>query len=297
MRILASGMSGTIGLELLPALIAAGHQVTRLKTGPVTGTDQIGWDPLKPLDSAQMSGFDAIIHLAGENIFGRWTGKKKAGIRDSRVLGTRNLAGALAQATKKPEVLISASAIGVYGSRGDEVLTEESSPGTGFLAEVTREWEAATQVAAEARIRVVNIRIGVVLSPKVGALTKMLPAFRLGVGGKLASGNQCMSWIAVQDAVGAIMHLLNRRSFSGPANLVARNPVSNAEFTKSLGRVLRRPTVATVPAFILRLILGREMAEETVLASQRVMPKRLLESGYQFKYPELEPALRALLAR
>ncbi|HEV2112596.1 MAG TPA: TIGR01777 family oxidoreductase [Terriglobales bacterium] len=297
MKILASGMSGTIGLELLPALAAKGHEITRLKTGAVSGEHQIAWDPLRPVDPAQVSGFDAVVHLAGENIFGRWTAKKKTAIRDSRVLGTRNLAEALAGAEKKPEVLISASAIGFYGSRGDEVLTEESSAGTGFLAEVARDWEAATQVAAAARIRVVNLRIGVVLSAKVGALAKMLTPFRFGVGGKLGNGRQGMSWIAVQDAVGAIEHILNGHSFIGQFNLTAPNPVSNAEFTKTLGQVLRRPTVASVPALALRIALGREMAEETVLSSQRVLPKRLLESGYQFKYPKLEAALRAILGQ
>lgn len=297
MKILASGMSGTIGLELLPALAAKGHEITRLKTGAVSGEHQIAWDPLRPVDPAQVSGFDAVVHLAGENIFGRWTAKKKTAIRDSRVLGTRNLAEALAGAEKKPEVLISASAIGFYGSRGDEVLTEESSAGTGFLAEVSRDWEAATQVAAAARIRVVNLRIGVVLSAKVGALAKMLTPFRFGVGGKLGNGRQGMSWIAVQDAVGAIEHILNGHSFIGQFNLTAPNPVSNTEFTKTLGQVLRRSTVASVPALALRIAIGREMAEETVLSSQRVLPKRLLESGYQFKHPKLEAALRAILGQ
>jgi uncharacterized protein (TIGR01777 family) len=297
MKILASGMSGTIGLELLPALAAQGHEVTRLKTGAAGGPGQIAWDPLQPLDSALVSGFDAVIHLAGENIFGRWTAKRKAGIHDSRVLGTRHLAQALAGAAKKPGMLISASAIGFYGSRGDEVLTEESAGGTGFLAEVSREWEAATQPAVAAGIRVVNLRIGVVLSEKAGALSKMLASFRLGLGGRLGSGKQWMSWIAVQDAAGAITHLLNGCSFSGAFNLAAPNPVTNAEFTRILGRVLHRPAVATVPAFALRLILGREMAEETVLSSGRVLPRRLLESGYRFKYPELEPALRAILRK
>lgn len=297
MKVLASGMSGTIGLELLPALSAEGHEITRLKTRALTGPGQLAWVPLKPLDPARVSGFDAVIHLAGENILGRWTAKKKQAIRDSRVLGTRNLAEALAKALKKPEVLISASAIGFYGSRGNEVLTEESAAGNGFLAEVARDWELATQPAAEAGIRVVNIRIGVVLSAKVGALAKMLPAFRFGVGGKLSSGNQWMSWIAVQDAVRAILYLMNGRSFSGRSNLTAPNPVTNAEFTKALGNVLRRPAFATVPALALRLLLGREMAEETALSSQRVLPKRLLEAGYNFKYPELQPALRAILAK
>ena len=297
MRILASGTSGTIGAALMPALKVQGHQVVRLKTGMARGPDEIAWDPLRPIDPALVSGFDAVIHLAGENIFGRWTPQKKAAIRDSRVQGTRNLCQALAEAAEKPRVLLAGSAIGYYGSRGDEVLTEESAPGTGFLAEVSRDWEAAAQPAADAGIRVVNLRTSVVLSAKGGALAMMLPPFRLGLGGKIGSGRQWISWIAIDDEVGAILHCLNDDSFSGTVNLAAPTPVKNADYTRVLGRVLRRPTVATVPALAVKLVLGREMAEETVLCSQKVMPGRLPASGYVFKYPELEEALRSLIWR
>ena len=295
MRILASGASGTIGSALLPGLKAQGHEVIRLKTRAARRADEIAWKPSQPIDPGLVNGFDAVIHLAGENVFGRWTPRKKAAIRDSRVQGTRNLSQALAQAAQKPRVLLAGSAIGFYGSRGDEVLTEESPVGRGFLAEVTSEWEAATKLAAEAGIRVVNLRTSVVLSPKGGALAKMLPPFRLGLGGKIGSGRQWMSWIAIDDEVGAIVHLLNDHSFSGQVNLTAPHPATNAEFARTLGRVLRRPVIATVPSFAVKLVLGSEMAEETVLSSQKVMPARLIASGYKFKQPELEPALRSLL--
>ena len=297
MRILITGASGTVGSALLPALKAQGHEVVRLKTGVARGPDEIPWDPLEALDPALVSGFDVVIHLAGENIFGRWTQRKKAAIRDSRVQGTQHLCQALAQAVRKPQVLLAASAIGYYGSRGDEMLTEESGVGTGFLAEVARDWENATKLAADGGIRVVNLRTGIVLSAKGGALAMMRTPFRLGLGGKIGSGRQWMSWISIDDEVGAILHCMNDRSFSGPVNLAAPNPACNGEFTRVLGRVLRRPVIATVPAFAVKLILGTEMAEETVLSSQKAMPARLTASGYKFKHPELEPALRGLLRR
>lgn len=294
-KILVSGTSGTIGSALMPALKARGHEVVRLKTGVGHGPDEIAWDPLRPIDPALVSGFDAVIHLAGENIFGRWTARKRAAIRDSRVQGTQHLCQALAQASQKPRVLLAGSAIGYYGSCGDEALTEESSLGLGFLAQVSRDWEAGAKPAAEAGIRVVNLRTSVVLTAKGGALRMMLTPFKLGLGGKIGSGRQWMSWIAIDDEVGAIIHLMNDHSFSGPVNLAAPNPVTNSDFTKALGGVLHRPTVATIPAFAVKLVLGSEMAEETVLASQKVMPRRLPANGYVFKYPELEPALRSLL--
>ena len=249
------------------------------------------------MDPSLVSGFEAVIHLAGENVFGRWTQRKKAAIRDSRIEGTRNLCVALARAGQKPQVLLAASAVGYYGNRGDEMVTEESGVGTGFLAEVARDWENATKPAADTGIRVVNLRTGIVLSPKGGALGVMLMPFKLGLGGKIGSGRQWMSWITIDDEVGAILHCMNDRSFSGPVNLATANPANSSEFTRVLGRVLRRPVIATVPAFAVKLILGAEMAQETVLSSQKAMPARLTASGYKFKHPELEPALRHLLNR
>ena len=295
MKILASGMSGTIGLALLPALADQKHSVVRLKTGTPRSQNEIAWDPWRPLDLAQAGGFDAVIHLAGENIFGRWTEQKKERIRHSRVLGTRHVCETLARSGSKPGVLIAGSAIGYYGSRGDEILQEDSTLGTGFLAEACREWEAATQPAEQAGWRVVHLRTGVVLSTQEGALKKMLPPFRLGLGGKIGSGGQWLSWISIADTVGAILHCLKTNSLRGPVNMAAPNPVTNAEFSRTLARALHRPAFTAVPAFAVKFIMGREMAEETVLTSQRVMPKRLLDSGFQFHQPELSGALRSLL--
>jgi len=293
-RILVTGVSGPIGDALLPSLKACGFQVIRLVRGPTSGADQIGWDPAKPLAPESISGFDSVIHLAGESVVGRWTVSKKAKIRDSRVLGTRNLAQSLAKAKDRPRVLITASAIGYYGDRADEVLREQSIFGTGFLAEVCREWEAANQPAASAGIRTVQIRIGVVLSATGGALQKMLPAFRLGLGGNIGSGRQWMSWIHVQDLVAAVHHILNSDLSQGPVNMVAPKPVTNAEFTKTLASVLSRPAVFPVPAFVAKLAFG-QMAQEVLLAGQRVEPTKLIASGYPFHYSDLRKALEAVL--
>lgn len=297
MRILASGMSGTIGLALVPALTSAGHTVIRLKTGAAHSPNEIAWEPLKPLDPALVADFDAVIHLAGENIFGRWSEAKKSRIRDSRVLGTRHVCEALARGVTRPGVLIAGSAIGYYGNRGDETLTEESPLGRGFLAETCREWEAASQPAEQAGWRVIHLRTGVVLNRQEGALKKMLTPFRLGLGSKIGSGRQWLSWISIADTVAAILHCLKTDSLRGAVNMVAPNPVTNAEFTRTLGKTLHRPTFATVPAFATKLLFGPEMAEETFLISQRVLPKRLLESGFQFQQPELSGALKSLLQR
>ncbi len=263
--------------------------------GARASSDQVRWDPERPLPPESVSGFDSVIHLAGESVVGRWTKSKKARIRDSRVLGTRNLAQALAAAKDRPRVFVSASAVGYYGDRGDEVLREESSPGTGFLAEVCREWEAASQPAIEAGIRAVQIRIGVVLSTDGGALQKMLPAFRMGVGGNLGSGRQWMSWIHVQDLVGVVHHIFKSDLLQGPVNLVGTQPATNSEFTKTLASVLSRPAVFPVPAFVAKLAFG-QMAEEVLLASQRVEPAKLISSGYPFQYSDLRKALSAVLS-
>ncbi len=295
-RILVSGISGPIGSALLPSLKAREYEVTRLVRMPATGERQIPWDPAKPISPESVSGFDAVIHLAGESIVGRWTEAKKKAIRDSRVLGTRNLALALAQVKDKPHVFVSSSAIGYYGDRGNEVLNEQSAPGTGFLADVCREWEAATRAASDAGIRTVQIRTGVVLSPKGGALGKMLTPFKMGVGGKVGSGRQWMSWIDVQDMVSAIHHILKTDLVQGPVNTVAPRPVTNAEFTRTLARVLSRPAIFPMPTFAVKLAFG-EMGETVLLGSQRVEPARLVASGYPFRFVDLLASLKNVLNR
>ncbi len=241
-----------------------------------------------------LQGLDAAVHLAGESIAQRWTPERKARILKSRARGTRLLSESFARLTQLPCVLLCASAIGYYGDRGEEVLTEESPSGVGFLAEVCREWEAACEPAVRKGIRVVNLRIGVVLSAAGGVLPRMLLPFRMGLGGRVGHGRQYMSWIALDDLVGVIVHALTCDTLAGPVNAVAPHPVTNVEFTRTLGRVLRRPTVLPIPAFAARLALG-EMADGLLLASTRVQPARLAASGYAFRYPELEGALRHVL--
>jgi len=298
-RILVSGVSGPIGTALVPALEASGAAIARLlraRSGvtQAPATEVVPWDPAKPIAPESVSGFDAVIHLAGESIVGRWGAAKKARIRDSRVIGTRNLAQALAQARRKPQVFVCSSAIGYYGDRGDEVLNEHSAPGTGFLADVCREWEAATQPATAAGIRAVQLRTGVVLSPKGGALGKMLTPFKMGAGGRIGSGRQWMSWIDVEDMVGAILHILKTDLVEGPVNMVAPKPVTNAEFTRTLASVLSRPAIFPVPAFAIKLAFG-EMGEAVLLGSQRVEPVRLVASGYPFRFNELRASLENTL--
>jgi uncharacterized protein (TIGR01777 family) len=295
-RILVSGVSGPIGSALLPSLKARGYSVTRLVRGAATGDDQISWDLAQPIEPEMVSGLDAVIHLAGESIVGRWTKTKKTKIRDSRVAGTTALAEALARAKNKPEVFVCSSAIGYYGDRGDEVLNEKSKPGTGFLPNVCREWEEATHAAAHAGIRTVQMRTGVVLSPHGGALGKMRTPFKIGVGGKIGDGRQWMSWIDVQDMVGAIHHILNSDLLHGPVNLVAPKPVTNAEFTKTLASVLSRPAILPMPAFAVKLLFG-EMGETVLLGSQRVEPTQLVMSGYPFRFSSLRASLENILKR
>jgi uncharacterized protein len=293
-RILVSGVSGPIGAALLPSLRANGSSVVRLVRGTATSEDQIAWDPSVPIAPQTVSGFDAVIHLAGESIFGRWTAGKKSRIRDSRVVGTFNLASALAQAEDKPRVFVCGSAIGYYGHRGDELLREESAPGTGFLAEVCQDWEEATTPAVQADIRTAHIRTGIVLSRKGGALGAMLPPFKLGLGGRTGNGQQWMSWIDVRDMVGAIHHILKNDLIQGPVNLVAPKPVRNAEFVQTLATVLSRPAILPLPAFAVKLALGK-MGEELLLASQKVEASKLISSGYPFRYRELRASLEAIL--
>jgi uncharacterized protein (TIGR01777 family) len=293
-RILVTGASGLIGRALTPSLRSHGFEMFRLVRGTPTAQDQIHWNPARPLSPEAVSGFDAVVHLAGESVAARWSRTRMAKIRDSRVSGTRSLTHALAKAEKKPRVLVAASAVGYYGDRADEVLNERSSPGTGFLADVCREWEAATHPAIDAGIRTVQIRTGVVLSAEGGALRKMLPPFRMGAGGKLGSGRQWMSWIHIQDMIGAIHHILKTDLLQGPVNLVSPRPVTNAEFTETLASVLSRPAIFPVPAFAIKTLFG-QMGEEVLLASQRVEPARLVTSGYPFHCSELRKALEAVL--
>jgi uncharacterized protein (TIGR01777 family) len=281
---------------LIKALGASGHDVIRLVR---PGSDVVGvaWDPRRgTIDAEHLQGVGAAVHLAGESIAGgRWSAARKAAIRASRMDGTRLLATALAGLTPRPATLICASAIGYYGDRGDELLDERSPPGTGFLPLVCQEWERAADPARAAGIRVVHTRFGLILSPDGGALKPMLIPFRLGLGGKLGSGRQYMSWITIDDVVGVIEHALASESLSGPVNTVAPTAVRNVEFTRTLAGVLGRPSWMTVPAFGARLLLG-EMADELLFASARVLPARLRDTGYRFRHPMLEEALRHVLA-
>lgn len=294
-NVLIGGASGLVGSALVPRLQAEGAKVTRLVRSPA-GAGEIEWHPNRDeIDAARLEDFDAVINLAGENIAeGRWTEEKKRRIRDSRVNGTHLLSESLAKLRHRPRAFLCASATGFYGDRGDDVLDEESASGGGFLAGVCREWEKATQPAAQAGIRVVNLRFGPILAREGGMIAKLLPPFKMGVGGKVGSGKQYISWVAIEDVAGAIEFAVENESVRGPLNVVAPNPVTNEEFTKTLGEILSRPTVLTMPAFAARLAFG-EMADEMLLVSQRVAPKRLRDVGYEFQYSKLEDALRHVL--
>jgi len=299
MKIVVSGSTGLIGSPLVQALQQRGRgdEVVRLIREPQAATGStLRWDPERgTIDRAGLEGADAIIHLAGENVFGRWSAAKKQRIRDSRVQGTRVISDAIAALAKRPAVLLAASAIGYYGDQSDRPLTERSPVGGDFLAEVARDWEAATASAARAGVRVVNMRFGVVLTPNGGALGKMLPPFRMGLGGPVGSGNQYVSWIELGDVIRAILHLLERIDLAGPVNMTAPTPVTNREMATSLGKVLHRPSVLPVPSFALKLAFGADGAE-MLQGGQRVLPERLLASGFQFRFETIEPALRHLLA-
>lgn len=297
MKILVTGSTGLIGSALAQHLSGESHTVIRLlRARARPGEKGILWDiQTGTLDPEPLEAFDAVVHLAGENIAsGRWTLTRKAMIRDSRVKGTRLLSETLGRLTQPPKVLVCASAMGFYGDRGDEILNEDSSGGTGFLPDLCREWEAASEPAAAKGIRVVKLRIGIVLSAEGGALKQMLVPFKLGVGGRLGNGKQYMSWIALDDLVGVIEHALTRDTLQGPVNTATPHPVTNLEFTKTLGRVLHRPTLFPVPAFAARLLFG-EMGDALLLSSARLEPARLAASGFVFRYPLLEDALRNLL--
>ena len=296
MNVLISGATGLIGSALVPELEAEGHTVTRLSRSRA-GAGTIRWDPSAGTIEGDLEGTEAVVHLAGESIAqGRWNPDKKRRILDSRVQGTRLLAEGIAALPDPPKVMVSTSAVGYYGDRGDEVLTEESASGADFLAKVCREWEAAAEPARQAGIRVVYPRLGIVLSPEGGARGTTLPIFKLGGGGKIGSGRQWWGWVALDDVVGSIVHALTDDSVEGPVNVGSPNPMTNAQYTKVLGRVLGRPTVLPLPAPAARVMLG-EVADALLLASQRMEPARLKATGYNFRYPQLEGALRHLLGR
>jgi hypothetical protein len=294
-----TGASGLIGRALSPFLTTGGHDVVRLVRRPA-GPGEVSWNyDHARADTAGLEGLDTVVHLAGENIGVRWTEDRRRRIIESRVIGTRFLSETLARLSRPPRVLIAASAVGVYGDRGEEILTEASSTldaPRDFLTELGREWEAATEPARAAGIRVVLLRFGLVLTPAGGTLGRMLPAFRVGLGGPLGSGRQYMSWVAIDDLLGAIHYAMMTEALAGPVNVTAPHPVTNRAFAAMLGRVLDRPALVSVPALALRLAFG-EMADAAVLASARVLPARLQESGYRFRYPDLEGAFRYLLGR
>lgn len=292
-----TGASGLVGSELVPVLETLGHRVIKLVRGAPSSTATATWNPdAGQIDLSRAGKIDAVVHLAGESIAQRWSPEVKQRIRDSRVEGTRLLSSVLTKLSTPPRVLICASATGFYGNRGEEWLNEQSAPGSGFLAATCQEWEAASRPASERGIRVVRLRFGIVLTPKGGALAKMLPAFRFGVAGRLGDGRAYWSWITLDDLIAAIQHALATESLQGPANAVTPNPITNATLTRTLGSVLRRPAVLPVPRFAVELLFG-EMGREAMLASFRVKPSRLLATGFKFRFPELEPALRHLLGK
>jgi hypothetical protein len=299
MRILISGASGLVGTALTSELRRAGHTVNRLvRPGGAGAPGDVGWDPVSgKMETAGLEGADAIVHLAGASIAsGRWTESRKRLLRTSRVDATRHLVNGLARLSRPPKVLVAASAVGYYGNRGDELLTEASTPGNDFLAQLARDWEAESQRAEHSGIRTVRLRFGVILAAKGGALPQMMLPFKMGVGGKLGSGQQWLSWISLPDVVALARHALENSELSGAVNAVAPSPVRNEDFTKILGGVLHRPTVFPAPAFALRLAIG-EMADALLLSSQRAIPAQLQERNYQFQHPELETALRAVLSK
>ena len=299
MRVLVSGSHGLIGSALVDRLQREGHDPLRLVRSAEAGPGEVAWDPREGrLEARSLEGLDGVVHLAGAGIGDkRWTAPRKKEILDSRVVSTDLLSRRLAETDSHPPVLISGSAVGYYGDRGDELLDESSAPGAGFLAEVCRQWEAATAPAEAAGIRVVHVRTGIVQTPNGGTLKRLLPLFKIGAGGRLGSGRQYMSWISLDDEVGGILHALQQGSVAGPVNLTAPEPVTNAQFTATLGTVLGRPTFVTAPRFGLSALLGPELVEELLLSGQRVEPKVLLGSGYVFRHPTLEAALRDVLDR
>jgi uncharacterized protein len=312
MTIGITGSSGFLGSSLISFLTTGGHKVTRLmRHRPTSDNDKLNlenvksiqWNPSsssytdRPSLNDNNKQMDAVVNLAGENIFGRWTREKKRKISDSRVNTTKSLCKLLSSLDKPPKVLVSASATGYYGDRGDEMLTEESQSSVGFLSDVCSSWEEATKIAKESGIRVVNLRIGIVLSSSGGMLSKILPPFKLGLGGRIGNGNQYMSWIGLDDLLGLILYTVADESMSGPVNAVSPNPVTNADFTTTLGMVLSRPTKFAIPESIIKLSLGAELANAAILSSSRVIPKRLIKTGYKFRFPYLKSVLRHTLGK
>lgn len=301
MKILITGATGFLGRRVCEVLSQAGHTVVALSRDPTNAKQRVPalkeaflWDPRAGLPPRQaLEGCDAVINLAGETVAGRWTESKKRAIRESRIVGTRNLVEVLAQLDSRPKVLISASAVGYYGDRGQETLTEDSSPGSDFLAQVCQDWESEAARAESFGIRVVRLRIGLVLGPGGGALQALLPIFKLGLGGPIGSGNQFWSWVHRDDIAGVIEFALEREDLRGPINVTAPQPVRQREFAQALGRVLKRPAFLPAPAFALKIVLG-EFASE-LLSGKRVLPQRLSQAGYKFRFVELEPALREIL--
>jgi uncharacterized protein (TIGR01777 family) len=296
MKILLAGSHGLVGTALIEALKADGHELSQLVRYTPHSESEIEWSPDRfSISIGRLEGFDAVINLAGESIAeGRWTDEKKQRIRESRVKGSTLLSNVLSGLAKPPATFICASAIGYYGNRGDELLIEDSEPGNDFLANVCVDWEEATRKASESGIRVVNTRFGVILDPKGGALAKMLPPFRMGVGGRIGDGKQWMSWISLEDVVAGLKFVLTNDALRGPVNFVAPNPVTNAEFTKTLGKTLSRPTIFPIPAFGVRLMFG-EMGEALLLGGQRVEPAKLTQAGFSFTSATIDEALRRLL--
>jgi hypothetical protein len=303
LTVAVTGASGLVGSALVPFLTAGGHTVVRVGRGAPreTGTPRlrdVRWDPgAGRLDARDLEGVDAVVHLAGASVADRWTAAHKRAIEASRVRGTALLAETLARLARPPRVLVSASAVGVYGDRADEVLDERSAPGAGFLADVARRWEGATAPAERAGIRVVHARLGVVLSPAGGALPRLMLPFQLGAGGRIGDGRQWWSLVALDDVIGALHFAVATEALRGPVNVVSPEPMPNADFARVLGRVLRRPSFAAAPAFAVRLAMGREQADEVVLASQRVVPRALLDAGFAFRHPTVEAALRHELGK
>lgn len=296
-RVAITGASGFLGSALAESLRRDGVEVLALvRRTPDHASGEVGWDPERGwVEADRLEGVQAVVHLAAESIDDRWTAAKKRRIRESRVRGTRLVADTLASLSTPPEVLVTASAVGIYGQdRGDERLDEASAPGTDFLSRVALEWEASTEPAARAGVRVVCTRFAMILGAEGGALARMLPVFRLGVGGRLGGGGQWTSWVSREDAVRAVRFAIERESLSGPVNVSAPEPVTNATFTDELGKALHRPTAMIVPELALRLAFG-EMADATILASQRVLPERLLQAGFEFRHPRIDQALAAIV--
>lgn len=295
MRVLVTGSTGLVGVAFCAHLRERGDEVLRLVRRAPAAADEVKWDPTEGTCEAAAFNVDAIVHLAGENISSRrWSKGQMLKIRESRVAGTRLISEGAVRITRRPKVLVSASAIGFYGDRGDELLTEAAPPGEGYLAEVCVDWEFATDQAAKAGLRVVTPRIGMVLAKGGGALAKMLLPFKLGLGGRIGSGHQWMSWIQIDDLVRVLARMIDDEDLSGPVNTVAPNPVTNADFTRALGRALHRPTIFPLPAFMARLVMGK-MADDLLLASARVAPKKLSEAGFEFQSATIDRGIAASL--